>query len=90
MQSTELKRTSLVHIIVCLHLYSKTCLQTRILVTHGLVYLPYVDYIYVMKDGEIAEAGTYHELLEQNNNFAEFIRTYANEEQNTNSNDEGK
>ena len=60
------------------------------MVTHGLEYLPYVDYIYVMKAGEIAEEGTYHQLLEENKNFAEFIRAYANEKQNKSSTDDSE
>lgn len=38
---------------------------TRVLVTHGITYLPQVDHIVVMKDGEISEEGTYRELLEK-------------------------
>jgi energy-coupling factor transporter ATP-binding protein EcfA2 len=32
---------------------------TRVLVTHSLSALPYVDYIYVLDDGRIVEQGTY-------------------------------
>ena len=52
-------------------------LQTRILVTHGISYLPQVDKIYVLRDGEIAESGTYQQLLDKNGEFAEFLKTYA-------------
>ena len=55
--------------------------QTRVLVTHALLHLPQVDWIYVMKDGKVAEAGTYNQLLEQNSDFAEFLRNYSNEQQ---------
>jgi ATP-binding cassette subfamily C (CFTR/MRP) protein 1 len=37
--------------------------KTRVLVTHGVAYLPQVDNIFVMKDGEISETGNYQELL---------------------------
>ena len=37
--------------------------KTRILVTHGVTYLPQMDQIIVLKDGEISEVGTYKELL---------------------------
>ncbi len=37
--------------------------KTRIMVTHGVTYLPQVDQIIVIKDGEISETGTYKELL---------------------------
>lgn len=39
--------------------------KTRILVTHGITYLPQVDHIVVMKDGAISETGTYDELLKK-------------------------
>ncbi len=37
----------------------------RLLVTHGVGYLPHVDRIYVIKDGAITEKGTYTELLQR-------------------------
>ncbi|KAJ8384011.1 hypothetical protein AAFF_G00212550 [Aldrovandia affinis] len=37
--------------------------RTRILVTHGLSFLPQADLILVMVDGEITETGSYLELL---------------------------
>uniref|UniRef100_A0A8C9W2Y9 Multidrug resistance-associated protein 1 n=1 Tax=Scleropages formosus TaxID=113540 RepID=A0A8C9W2Y9_SCLFO len=55
--------------------------RTRILVTHGLSYLPQADLILVMVDGEITEMGSYMELLGRQGAFAEFLRTYANSEQ---------
>lgn len=54
-----------------------SCVQTRVLVTHGLSYLPQVDLILVMVDGEVTETGSYQELLDKNGSFAEFLRTYA-------------
>lgn len=33
--------------------------KTRILVTHGITYLPQMDTIHVIKGGEITESGTY-------------------------------
>ncbi len=53
--------------------------QTRILVTHGVKYLPHVDMIVVMKDGHISETGTYQQLLTHGGAFAEFLRTYINQ-----------
>ncbi|XP_014108153.1 PREDICTED: multidrug resistance-associated protein 1 isoform X1 [Pseudopodoces humilis] len=55
--------------------------KTRVLVTHAINYLPQMDTILVMTDGEISEMGSYQELLEQDGAFAEFLRTYANAEQ---------
>lgn len=47
--------------------------KTRVLVTHGITYLPQVDNIYVMQYGEITESGTYKELLEKKGQFSEFL-----------------
>ncbi|KAM7382140.1 hypothetical protein PAMA_012825 [Pampus argenteus] len=54
--------------------------KTRILVTHGISYLPQVDNIMVMVDGRVSEMGSYQELLKQNGAFAEFLRNYALED----------
>uniref|UniRef100_A0A8B9RNE8 Multidrug resistance-associated protein 1 n=1 Tax=Astyanax mexicanus TaxID=7994 RepID=A0A8B9RNE8_ASTMX len=55
--------------------------RTRVLVTHGLSFLPQADLILVMVDGEITETGSYAELLNRQGAFADFLRTYANAEQ---------
>jgi len=55
--------------------------KTRVLVTHGISYLPQLDKIIVMVDGKISEVGTYLELLKQNGAFAEFLRTYLEKEE---------
>ncbi|XP_046687762.1 multidrug resistance-associated protein 1-like, partial [Homalodisca vitripennis] len=47
--------------------------KTRILVTHGVAFLPQVDVIVVMKGGEIMERGTFKELLEKKGEFSEFL-----------------
>ena len=72
-----------------LRVYSYTCLQTRILITHSVKYLPSVDRIIVIKDGCISESGTYDELLKSEGAFSEFLMTYVNEE-NSDSDSEGK
>lgn len=54
--------------------------QTRILVTHGINFLPQVDSIIVLVDGKISEMGSYQDLLNQNRAFAEFLRNYAPDE----------
>uniref|UniRef100_A0AAX7UL15 Multidrug resistance-associated protein 1 n=1 Tax=Astatotilapia calliptera TaxID=8154 RepID=A0AAX7UL15_ASTCA len=51
--------------------------QTRVLVTHGLSYLPQADLILVMMKGEISEVGSYQHLMATEGAFAEFLRTYA-------------
>ena len=54
--------------------------KTRLLVTHGLTYLPQTDKIIVMKDGKISETGTYTELLDKKGDFANFLIQYLSEE----------
>lgn len=53
--------------------------KTRVLVTHGITYLPEVDNIIVLKDGEITENGTYKQLLEKKGAFAEFLVQHLQE-----------
>jgi ATP-binding cassette subfamily C (CFTR/MRP) protein 1 len=53
--------------------------KTRILVTHGITYLPEVDNIIVMKDGEVSESGTYTHLLEMKGSFADFLIQHIQE-----------
>ncbi|XP_007235404.3 multidrug resistance-associated protein 1 isoform X2 [Astyanax mexicanus] len=54
--------------------------KTRVLVTHGLNFLPQADLILVMGDGEITETGSYIELLNRRNAFADFVQTFAGNE----------
>ncbi|XP_029015058.1 multidrug resistance-associated protein 1 [Betta splendens] len=51
--------------------------KTRVLVTHGLSYLPQADLILVMVEGEITEMGSYQQLMATEGAFSEFLRTYA-------------
>uniref|UniRef100_A0A673CN08 ATP-binding cassette, sub-family C (CFTR/MRP), member 3 n=1 Tax=Sphaeramia orbicularis TaxID=375764 RepID=A0A673CN08_9TELE len=54
--------------------------KTRILVTHGISFLPQVDNIMVLVEGRVSEMGSYQELLKQNGAFAEFLRNYSLED----------
>lgn len=54
--------------------------KTRVLVTHSITYLPQVDNIIVIKEGQISEVGTYKELLAQKGAFAEFLVQYFSQE----------
>lgn len=54
-------------------------LQTRVLVTHGVHWLPMVDMIAVVTDGEISEYGSYDELMSHNGAFAELLSSYLEE-----------
>ncbi len=55
--------------------------RTRVLVTHGMTYLPQVDNIIVIKEGAISEVGSYKELLERKGAFAEILVQYISEHQ---------
>lgn len=52
---------------------------TRILVTHGITFLPETNYIYVMKLGEISENGTYQDLLNRKGDFSDFLMQHIQE-----------
>ncbi|XP_048588131.1 multidrug resistance-associated protein 1 [Nematostella vectensis] len=53
--------------------------KTRVLVTHGISFLPQVDQIVVLQNGRISEIGTYAELQANQGAFAEFLKMYAAE-----------
>lgn len=53
--------------------------KTRVLVTHGITYLPEIDNIFVLKEGEVSETGTYKELLDKKGAFAEFLIQHLTE-----------
>uniref|UniRef100_A0A3B3S3B1 ATP binding cassette subfamily C member 2 n=1 Tax=Paramormyrops kingsleyae TaxID=1676925 RepID=A0A3B3S3B1_9TELE len=53
--------------------------KTRILVTHGIGFLPYVDEIVVLVDGRVSEVGSYQSLQASGGAFSEFLNTYAKE-----------
>ncbi|KAG9227354.1 hypothetical protein CCMSSC00406_0004107 [Pleurotus cornucopiae] len=53
--------------------------RTRILVTHALHVLPKVDYIYVVENGQIAEQGTYADLVESNIAFARVLEEFGSQ-----------
>lgn len=54
--------------------------QTRVLVTHGISFLPQTDLIIVLADGQVSEVGTYSALLQRNGSFANFLSNYASDE----------
>uniref|UniRef100_A0A1B6D6I6 ABC-type glutathione-S-conjugate transporter n=3 Tax=Clastoptera arizonana TaxID=38151 RepID=A0A1B6D6I6_9HEMI len=53
--------------------------KTRLIVTHAVTYLPEVDYIYVLRGGEIIESGTYKDLLAQKGEFSDFLIQHLTE-----------
>nr|XP_019586530.1 PREDICTED: canalicular multispecific organic anion transporter 2 isoform X1 [Rhinolophus sinicus] len=54
--------------------------KTRVLVTHGISFLPQTDFIIVLADGQVSEMGTYPALLQRNDSFANFLHNYAPDE----------
>ena len=56
-------------------------MQVRLLVTHGIGFLPQCDVIVVMADGQITEVGSYSELIKNDGDFAQFLQTYKGVEE---------
>ncbi|XP_064490303.1 multidrug resistance-associated protein 1-like isoform X2 [Ornithodoros turicata] len=57
--------------------------KTRLLVTHGISYLPQMDLIVVLKDGQVQEQGTYQELMSRKGGaLAEVLVQFLSEEAN--------
>lgn len=50
------------------------------MVTHSATFLSQMDLIIVLKNGEISESGTFSQLLNDDGEFAEFLRNYSTEE----------
>ncbi|XP_005743982.1 canalicular multispecific organic anion transporter 1 [Pundamilia nyererei] len=66
------------------------CKQTRILVTHGISFLPYVDEIVVLENGVISEVGSYENLRASGGAFSKFLDTYATEQNNQRNSETGE
>ncbi|WAQ99709.1 MRP1-like protein [Mya arenaria] len=54
--------------------------KTRILVTHGVHWLPKVDKIVVLVNGQISEMGSYEQLLNHDGAFAKFLKAFVTTE----------
>ncbi len=50
--------------------------KTRVFVTNSLSFLPQVDEIILLENGQIVEKGTYEQLKNKNGAFTDFIRLY--------------
>lgn len=58
--------------------------KTRVMVTHGVHWLPMCDLIVVMDNGKITQTGTYEQLLMNDGPFAQFLKTYLKQAMNDN------
>ncbi|XP_054885537.1 canalicular multispecific organic anion transporter 1 [Poeciliopsis prolifica] len=64
--------------------------KTRVLVTHGISFLPFVDEVVVLVNGQVSEVGSYQSLRASKGAFSEFLDTYAKEQSNqTHSKEDG-
>ena len=50
------------------------------LVTHGVGFLPQCNLVLSLREGSVTEMGTYGQLMDNNGDFAEFIRVYSKTE----------
>ena len=55
------------------------------LVTHGVHWLPLVDEILVLADGCVTEKGSYDELMSHNGPFAQFLKVYLQQDEDSES-----
>ncbi|KAL5009766.1 hypothetical protein ScPMuIL_012071 [Solemya velum] len=62
--------------------------KTRVLVTHGVQWLPKVDQIIVLSNGIITESGSYEQLMNHDGPFAQFLRTYLLQAEDSDSDNE--
>lgn len=51
--------------------------STNILATHALHFLPHVDYIYTIADGQIMERGAFPELMEKDGIFSKLMKEFC-------------
>ncbi|XP_064477245.1 multidrug resistance-associated protein 1-like [Ornithodoros turicata] len=56
---------------------------TRVLVTNNLSVLPDCDYIYVLKEGRIAESGSYAKLRKQGSALSELLKDFVHRKTST-------
>ncbi|XP_067909266.1 canalicular multispecific organic anion transporter 1 isoform X2 [Heterodontus francisci] len=56
--------------------------KTRILVTHGVTFLPQMDEIVVLVDGGVSEVGSFKTLKANRGAFADFLNVYGEQSRN--------
>jgi ATP-binding cassette, subfamily C (CFTR/MRP), member 1 len=64
--------------------------RTVILVTHAQHFISHCDYIYSLRQGNIAEEGTYDALISLNGDFARLDREFGSHKQEENPGEEDK
>lgn len=62
--------------------------KTRVFVTNALSFLPQVDRVIMMLNGEVVEIGSYEDLLKQNGPFSTFMQQYLKDSAKEESEDE--
>lgn len=62
--------------------------KARVLVTHGISYLPKIDHVVMLREGEIALSGTYTELMNQKSELYALVNDFGNQANNSKSNSE--
>lgn len=62
--------------------------KLRLLVTHNMALLPRVDEIYLLSSGSIVARGSYSQLVQQENEFTNFLTNFFSANKCSNSNDE--
>ena len=55
--------------------------RTKIIVTHALHFLPHVDHIYTIADGQIMERGTYAGLMTNDGVFSKFMKEFGSQQE---------
>ncbi|CAL4094825.1 unnamed protein product, partial [Meganyctiphanes norvegica] len=55
--------------------------KTRVMVTHAVPLLPYMDQIYVIRGSKMVDQGNFKELVERGGDFSNFLTQHINEEQ---------
>ncbi|KAI7889943.1 multi drug resistance-associated protein MRP [Mucor mucedo] len=56
--------------------------KARVLVTHGISYLPRINHVVMLRDGEIALSGTYSDLMSQKSELYALINDFGNQSNN--------
>lgn len=62
--------------------------KARVLVTHGISYLPRTDEIVMLREGQIALSGTYSDLMSQKSELYALITEFGNQQNNKSSDEE--